>query len=90
MVSWHTLDAHDWRQAVAARSAAEGLDAALTRVTQLNPTLNAFTLLLEDEARVAVRPPSAPWAGAWWGGTGLSSGPWPRRFRPWPTPSSGT
>ncbi|WP_237187905.1 amidase family protein [Rothia nasimurium] len=55
MVTWHTLDAHDWRQAVAASSAAEGLDAALTRITQLNPTLNAFTLLLEDEARAAAQ-----------------------------------
>lgn len=51
MINWSCLDAHDWRKAVELTSATEGLDAALSRIQRLNPELNAFTLLLEDEAR---------------------------------------
>ncbi|WP_421083076.1 amidase family protein [Rothia nasimurium] len=51
MINWACLDAHDWRKAVESTSAVTGLEAALGRIRRLNPELNAFTLLLEDEAR---------------------------------------
>src|SRR5665213_3345050 len=46
-------------------SAAEALEAALTRTEVVNPNLNAVTLLLADEARAAVKggAPAGPLGG---------------------------
>jgi amidase len=53
---WHTLDAHDWRDHVAALTdtgtpgATEAVRAALVRIARLDRDLNAFSVVLADEA----------------------------------------
>ncbi|MBP3088931.1 amidase [Corynebacterium sp. sy017] len=50
MIAWHTFDAHQWREAVEKHGAYAGIEAALARLEQHNPTLNAFTVVLKEEA----------------------------------------
>jgi amidase len=52
MTAWHTFDAHDWRAAVVSRpdGAAAGVRAALARIARLDRDLNAFAVVLADEA----------------------------------------
>lgn len=47
---WHELDVHEWRDQVAVSSAETGIKACLTRIDELNPTLNALSFVLRDEA----------------------------------------
>ena len=51
-VTWHTLDAHDWRAAVAGLSygATAGIRAALARIARHDRDLNAFATVLAEEA----------------------------------------
>lgn len=55
MVTWHTLDAHDWAQAAAEHGAETGIRAALARIKELNGRHRAFILLLEEEAIATAR-----------------------------------
>jgi amidase len=52
MTAWHTFDAHDWRAAVVSRpdGATAGVRAALARIARLDRDLNAFAVVLADEA----------------------------------------
>lgn len=50
MVQWRSLSAVAWREAVQQSSATEGVKAALALIEELNPTMNAFTVVLAEQA----------------------------------------
>lgn len=50
-LNWATLDAIAWREAVIEHGAVAGVEAALARIDQRNPHINAFTCVLAKEAR---------------------------------------
>lgn len=52
---WHELDVHEWRERVAETSAVAGVQACLQRIDQLNPSLNALSYALRDEAMARAR-----------------------------------
>lgn len=54
---WHELDAHDWRERIATGSATavDGVRASLQRIDDLDDSLNAFSVVLADEALAAAR-----------------------------------
>lgn len=65
-MDFRTRDATGWAEAVARRevSAVELLEAALGRVAEVNPALNAVVLVQEEVARrIAAAPPRGPFAG---------------------------
>jgi amidase len=51
-VPWHNLDAHDWRERAATtdNGAVQGIRAALGRIARLDRDLNAFSVVLAEEA----------------------------------------
>lgn len=54
-IPWHECDVYSWREKVALTSAETGIVACLQRIDELNPTLNALSFVLRDEALARAR-----------------------------------